>query len=249
MNPCWEIPVKSFPATFCCVLRPDCVSLGVVMKPSLDKYVLSSRDRCECSAIWGCKRSGGLYLPFGMLSREHIRLARQYCVPSVECIAWIGLICIGISCTWTYSNYYFHFRMTPARRVYFSVHDVIDAIQNGESDVDMESDTSDSSDEEVVENVGSGKRDPLIVQLMMMVKTSRKPTKPQHMRCQVVWQQDSHTCHPLLALILCKRFNAGTKPPNPTLKSYCGCIQQIHGRCGFAGLICSQIQVMKLRRW
>ena len=45
------------------------------------------RDRCECSAIWGCKRSGGLYLPFRMLSREHIRLARQYCVPSVECIA------------------------------------------------------------------------------------------------------------------------------------------------------------------
>ena len=43
--------------------------------------------------------------------------------------------------------------MTPARRVYFSVHDVIDAIQNGESDVGMESDTSDSSDEEVVENV------------------------------------------------------------------------------------------------
>ena len=33
------------------------------------------------------------------------------------------------------------------------MHDVIDAIQNGESDVDMESDTSDLSDEEVVENV------------------------------------------------------------------------------------------------
>jgi len=33
------------------------------------------------------------------------------------------------------------------------MHDVIDAIQNGESDVDMESDTSDSSDEQVVENV------------------------------------------------------------------------------------------------
>lgn len=44
MNPCWEIPVKSFPGTFCCALRPECVSVGVVMKPSLDKYVLSSRD-------------------------------------------------------------------------------------------------------------------------------------------------------------------------------------------------------------
>lgn len=44
MNPCWDIPVKSFPGTFCCALRPECVSVGVVMKPSLDKYVLSSRD-------------------------------------------------------------------------------------------------------------------------------------------------------------------------------------------------------------
>ena len=101
------------------------------------------RDKCKCIGMWGLhvwffktgvnfrqygdvRGLGGLYFPFRMLSREHIRLARQYCVPSVECIAWIGLISIGISCTWTYSNYYFHFRMTPARKVYFSVHDVID---------------------------------------------------------------------------------------------------------------------------
>ena len=44
------------------------------------------RDRCECYRKRGCKRSGGLYFLFRMLSRENIRLARQYCVPSVECI-------------------------------------------------------------------------------------------------------------------------------------------------------------------
>ncbi|XP_051972794.1 piggyBac transposable element-derived protein 4-like [Xyrauchen texanus] len=44
--------------------------------------------------------------------------------------------------------------MTSARRVvYCTVQDVIDTIQNGESDADIESYTSDSSDEEVVENV------------------------------------------------------------------------------------------------
>ena len=143
--------------------------------------------------------------------------------------------------------------MTPARRVYFSVHDVIDAIQNGESDVDMESDTSDSSDEEVVENVEE------------VEKENQRPTdcltddddgkdieqtntsQPNPNICAVKWYDNR-------AVTLVSSF-AGIDPvqkiqrsnkKNPTLKLrdlILWCIQQIHGRCGFAGLIWSQIQV------
>ena len=41
----------------------------------------------------------------------------------------------------------------------------------------------------------------------------------QHLCCQMVWQQEpSHLCNPLLDLNLCRRFNAGTKLPELTLK-------------------------------
>ena len=37
----------------------------------------------ECGDV----RVLGVYFPFVNVSREHIRLARRYCVPSVDCIA------------------------------------------------------------------------------------------------------------------------------------------------------------------
>lgn len=45
--------------------------------------------------------------------------------------------------------YFFHFRMRPARTdPRYSVTDVIEMVQNGESDVDIEFDDTDASDEE-----------------------------------------------------------------------------------------------------
>ena len=67
-----------------------------------------------------------------------------------------------------------------------------------ESDVDMESDTSDSSDEEMVEKVEDVEKDN---QRPIDFSTNDDDGKDK---------QGSHTCHPLLALIQCKRFNART---------------------------------------
>ncbi|XP_062866090.1 uncharacterized protein LOC134328792 [Trichomycterus rosablanca] len=45
-------------------------------------------------------------------------------------------------------------KMLPARKRVYTVKDVIEAVQTGESDFEMESETSESSDEEVDEDVG-----------------------------------------------------------------------------------------------
>lgn len=93
----------------------------------------------------------------------------------------------------------------------YNVFHVIGAIQNMDSDFETDSEDTDISDEE---------------------------------ECEIACEPEKENKNPLLAQNQWRRFNDVTKLPKDMLKLkalHFGCLQQIHGRCGYVGLICSKI--------
>lgn len=83
-----------------------------------------------------------------VISRGHNKLTRQYCVKSVECVSMTDMENNQCFFFVFFCLFFFFFKIPPARKdhIIYNVNDVIDAVQNGNSDFKMDSDTSDEEE-------------------------------------------------------------------------------------------------------